>query len=155
MGGFVWSDVWVLLALLYAAKPAPRERIRGAGDYINHAAMTDDELDGGLDRLMAAGFASSAQLVGMWPVVLVISTLKSTRSQKPLTIAVREWGLRSSRGSWAWKILGLEPPNKGAAPHGGRITVSQHSTSHPRPPRVRCCVRRRRANQWASRFVWN
>jgi hypothetical protein len=38
MSGFVWSDAWVLLALLYAAKPAPRERIRGAGDYINHSS---------------------------------------------------------------------------------------------------------------------
>ncbi len=59
MGGFVWSDVWVLLALLYAAKPAPRERIRGAGDYINHAVMTDEEFDGGLARLLAAGLVSS------------------------------------------------------------------------------------------------
>jgi hypothetical protein len=59
MSGFVWSDAWVLLALVYAAKPAPREGIRAAGDYINHAVMSDEELDGGLNKLLAAGLVSS------------------------------------------------------------------------------------------------
>src|SRR5262249_12990301 len=58
--GFLWSDAWVLLALLYAQKPAPRERIRAAGDYINHAVMTDAELDGGLARLAAAGLVNNS-----------------------------------------------------------------------------------------------
>ena len=67
MSRFVRSDVWVLLALLYAAKPAPRERIRSGGDYINHAVMTDEELDGGLARLMAAEFVSAGP--AGWDVV--------------------------------------------------------------------------------------
>ena len=66
MTGFVGSDVWVLLALLYAQKPAPRERIRSAGDYINHAVMSDAELDGGLARLSVAGLVSS--VAGDWDV---------------------------------------------------------------------------------------
>lgn len=56
--GFVWSDAWVLLSVIYAQKPADRERITATGDYLNHAIMTQDELEGGLRRLSAAGYVS-------------------------------------------------------------------------------------------------
>ena len=49
------SDAWVLLALLLAGKDAPREKIVEAGDYVNHAIFTDEELDGGLARLERIG----------------------------------------------------------------------------------------------------
>lgn len=53
----VWSDAWLLLALIYSGEPADQDRIIAVGDSINHAIFTDDELDGGLRRLLAAGHA--------------------------------------------------------------------------------------------------
>jgi hypothetical protein len=55
---FVWSDAWLLLALLYAGGPADRRLLREIGDGINHAIFTDAELDGGLARLQDAGYAA-------------------------------------------------------------------------------------------------
>jgi hypothetical protein len=52
----VSSDAWLLLALLYAQEPADRERIIRVGDGINHALFTDEKLEGGLQRLQAAGY---------------------------------------------------------------------------------------------------
>jgi hypothetical protein len=54
---FLGSDAWLLLALLYAKEPADRKRIVEVGDAINHAIFTDEELEGGLARLQAAGHA--------------------------------------------------------------------------------------------------
>lgn len=54
---FVWSDAWLLLSLIYARDPAGRDHIRAVGDFINHAIFTDEELDGGLARLLEAGHA--------------------------------------------------------------------------------------------------
>jgi hypothetical protein len=56
---FVWSDAWLLLAILYASREeggASLDRVTTAGDFINHAIFTDDELGGGLSRLSAGGF---------------------------------------------------------------------------------------------------
>lgn len=52
---FVWSDAWLLLSLIYGSEPLDRERMRDIGDFINHAIFTDDELEGGLQRLQARG----------------------------------------------------------------------------------------------------
>ncbi len=54
---FVWSDAWLLLALLYRGELADRAAIVGTGDFINHAIFTDEELEGGLRRLLSAGYA--------------------------------------------------------------------------------------------------
>src|SRR5262245_18473008 len=54
---FVWSDAWLLLSLIYARDPADRDHLRAVGDYINHAIFSDEELDGGLARLLQAGHA--------------------------------------------------------------------------------------------------
>ena len=56
---YLWSDAWLLLAILYASREeeggASLERVTAAGDYINHAIFTGDELAGGLSRLAASG----------------------------------------------------------------------------------------------------
>jgi hypothetical protein len=57
MSGFVRTDAWLLLALLYVGEPADRAAIIETGDFINHAIFTDEELEGGLRRLLAAGYA--------------------------------------------------------------------------------------------------
>ncbi|MGC3968499.1 MAG: hypothetical protein QM775_14310 [Pirellulales bacterium] len=54
---FHTSDAWLLLSLIYAREPSDRDHLRVVGDFINHAIFTDEELDGGLDRLMQAGHA--------------------------------------------------------------------------------------------------
>lgn len=54
---FLGSDAWLLLSLIYAREPADRERLRNIGDYINHAIFTDEELEGGLARLLRSGHA--------------------------------------------------------------------------------------------------
>jgi hypothetical protein len=52
---FEWSDAWLLLSLIYSGEPADRDRLRAIGDFINHAILTDKELDGGLARLQREG----------------------------------------------------------------------------------------------------
>jgi len=54
-----WSDPWLLLAILDAQRDQPQatlERIYAAGDVVNHAIFTDDELMGGFARLEGGGF---------------------------------------------------------------------------------------------------
>ncbi|MBN9517235.1 type IV toxin-antitoxin system AbiEi family antitoxin domain-containing protein [bacterium] len=53
---FEWSDAWVLTAAVYAGEPKTRAALVAAGDYVNHAILTKAELDGGLRRLVAAGY---------------------------------------------------------------------------------------------------
>ena len=60
-GPFPWSDAWLLLSLLYSREPADRERIKSIGDFINHAIFTDEELEGGLARLIAAGHVEQVE----------------------------------------------------------------------------------------------
>ena len=70
-GAFVWSDAWLLLAVIYAGRPADRETLRRFGDGINHALLSDEELEGGLQRLQAAEYvAESDQGFQPTPVVL-------------------------------------------------------------------------------------
>lgn len=54
-----WSAAWVLLSLIYCRGPAERWSIVAAGDYINHAIMTKNELEGGLRQLIAAGHVTA------------------------------------------------------------------------------------------------
>lgn len=58
---FVWSDAWLLLSLIYARTPSTRERVQQVGDFINHAFFTDEELEGGIARLIAAGYATEVE----------------------------------------------------------------------------------------------
>ena len=56
---FVWSDIWLLLSIIYASGSdgeASLEGIIGQGDAINHAIFSLDELNGGLERLISAGY---------------------------------------------------------------------------------------------------
>jgi hypothetical protein len=53
-----WSDAWLLTAAYFTQdNPVSLRSLIGAGDAINHAIFTDDELDHGLTRLEAAGLA--------------------------------------------------------------------------------------------------
>lgn len=52
---FVWSDAWILLAIIYTGSQgcSPDNLIKIA-DYINHAIPTEEELDGAIARLTRA-----------------------------------------------------------------------------------------------------
>jgi hypothetical protein len=54
---FLWTDAWLLLSLIYAREPSDRDHLRALGDFINHAIVNDEELEGGLLRLIQAGHA--------------------------------------------------------------------------------------------------
>jgi hypothetical protein len=56
---YTFSDAWFLLATHYAQgnkKLAQLDAIIDAGDYINHAKFTDDEISGAVSRLKDGGF---------------------------------------------------------------------------------------------------
>ena len=54
----LWSDAWVLLASIYTGreKPASLEEVIAAADFINHAIVTFEEMEGALARLTADDF---------------------------------------------------------------------------------------------------
>jgi hypothetical protein len=55
---WTWSDAWLLTAAYFTQEdPVSLRGLIGAGDAINHAIFTDNELDHGLTRLNAAGLA--------------------------------------------------------------------------------------------------
>ena len=53
-----WSDAWLLIAAYSTQEnPVTLRGLIGAGDGINHAIFTDNELDQGMTRLTAAELA--------------------------------------------------------------------------------------------------
>ena len=54
----LWSDAWILLATIYAAREqlAPLKDVIGAADGIQHAIVTFEEMEGALERLTAGGY---------------------------------------------------------------------------------------------------
>jgi hypothetical protein len=56
---FIWSDAWLLTAVLYTAQPdssAKLSDIIACGDGLNHAIFTRGELETGFSRLIDAGY---------------------------------------------------------------------------------------------------
>ena len=53
-----WSDAWLLLSIIYANHQGDvtLDKIIAAGDAINHAIFTPEELESGLARLTESGF---------------------------------------------------------------------------------------------------
>ncbi len=54
---YQWSDAWILLATVYSARgqPAVLPEVIAAADYIQHAIVTYEEMEGALARLTAGG----------------------------------------------------------------------------------------------------
>lgn len=55
---YQWTDAWLLQAISLAGcrQPAELKDINAAGDAINHAIFTDEEIKGGLARLSRGGW---------------------------------------------------------------------------------------------------
>jgi hypothetical protein len=55
---YQWSDAWILLATVYMGRkrPALLSDVIAVADYINHAIVTFEEMEGALARLTEGGF---------------------------------------------------------------------------------------------------
>src|ERR1039457_6872201 len=92
---FIWSDAWLLTAVLYTAQPASSAKLAdiiACGDGINHAIFTRGELETGFSRLIDAGyvvrddsgFSPTAAVRSVW----ISSGLESGNARDAL-VAVR------------------------------------------------------------------
>ena len=75
---FLWSDVWVLQAVIAAtsqASPSSLDTLIATADAINHAVLTREELNGALGRLSRAGYitAGAAGSVELTPAGLALA----------------------------------------------------------------------------------
>ena len=93
-----WSDAWLLLAIVRASAngKAGMQEIIEAGDGINHAIFTDEELEGGLARLTAAGLIKEKNGV-FFPSRAVKKELSQTGSRRSIQNQLKE----------AERVLGL------------------------------------------------
>ncbi|MEZ0326925.1 MAG: hypothetical protein ACAH95_13580 [Fimbriimonas sp.] len=66
---FVGSDGWLLCSLYGAKDPCDRTKLNEWGDFFNHAIFNDDEVEAGIVRLQAAGYAevTNDQLYAITP----------------------------------------------------------------------------------------
>lgn len=57
---FVWSDAWLMYSILAALRrgDASLMDVIEAGDAINHAIFTTEEINGGVERLVRAGLVT-------------------------------------------------------------------------------------------------
>ena len=103
---FLWSDAWLLEAIVVASSSGKGSltEIIGAADAINHAILCDDEIHGGLVRLVAGGFIDDDQ--GRFrPTALVPSNLSGRDGYRKL-LRAEEWSpSRSTK----------QPENQGVA----------------------------------------
>lgn len=53
-----WSDAWLLHAVIITAQDGGAElaEVIGAADFLNHAILTCDEINGGVERLVQGGW---------------------------------------------------------------------------------------------------
>ena len=60
---YLWTDAWLLLSIIVADRGngADLEGIIGAGDAINHAIFTAEEIQGGLHKLVRGGFVDEVR----------------------------------------------------------------------------------------------
>ncbi len=55
MSGWEPADGWVLASIGVYQRPCTLLELVAAGDWMNHAILTEDELDGALSRLVGSG----------------------------------------------------------------------------------------------------
>jgi len=105
---FLWSDSWLLEAIVLASSSgsASLTEIIGAADAINHAILCDDEIHGGLVRLVASGFIDDDN--GTFrPTGLVPANLSRREGYRKL-LGAEEWS--SSRSTKQAENQGVTYP---------------------------------------------
>jgi hypothetical protein len=55
MSGWDFTDTWVLASIGVYGRPCTLTELVAAGDWVNHAILTADELDGSLSKLAGSG----------------------------------------------------------------------------------------------------
>ncbi len=108
---FRWSDAWLLAAIETAAEGSMAElgTIVAAADWINHASMTLDELNGGLRRLIEAGFVEPGKGPGSWAVTTQGASLVATAG-KGRGLGRQMEAIRKSLDAPEWSPEDALPP---------------------------------------------
>jgi len=88
---YLWSDVWLLLAILMAPRegPADLRSILAAGDYLEHAIFRFEEMEGGLFRLTRGGYVEEVA-GGFVPTEMAQEMFRRIASQTRRRRALRE-----------------------------------------------------------------
>jgi hypothetical protein len=112
------SDAWLLLSIILAAGAgqASLEKIIAAGDYVNHAIFTEDELAGGLYRLIRGG--DIEEIDGLF---------------RPTSLALEKYEEIFKKKKQLLKQLELLRELIGAKPWGFDESVSQSKNRHRYP----------------------
>ena len=106
---FLWSDAWLLLAVDMAGnEPVSLGAVLGAGDAINHAVFTHEELSGAINRLGRAGYLTFVE-----PNSLTI-TSTGTALLRNATGENQAWRARQKRLE---ELLGIDTPLPLPNPH--------------------------------------
>lgn len=112
----LWSDAWVLLAIIYAGKgkPASLAAVVAAADYIQHAVLVFEEMEGALARLTESGYVVFADGC-LTPTDEVFAHYKSISSPRGKVLDELE-SLRQFIEATSWRP-GAKPQeaNAGAA----------------------------------------
>lgn len=118
--GYNWSDAWLLLAIIYAGGggAANLERIIAAGDGINHAIFTRDELESGLARLTSGGYVEEEG--GLFSATDKVMRVYGKTASRRRAVHTE---LRS-----AGKLIGAAPPDA-EQPHANDLTYAGFSAA--------------------------
>ena len=96
------SDAWILLAIIYASReePAALDGVIAAADYINHAIVVFEEMEGALARLSTGGYIAHAE-DKLSPTEKSLEFYRSvTKPRRPM---LTEWeDLREFLGAPKW-----------------------------------------------------
>lgn len=106
---FQASDAWLLLAIIIAAgdEVATLDKIVGAGDFVNHAIFTNDEIESGLYRLTRAGYIQEVE-GNFRPTEIALRQYKKTSEKKRAVFDQME-SLREFLGAKPW-VFGVPFP---------------------------------------------
>ena len=99
---FLDSDAWLLLAIIYAGReePATLVDVIAAADYINHAIVVFEEMEGALARLSAGGYIIHTE-EKLSPTEKSLTFYRSVT--KPQRAVMAEWeDLRQFLGAAKW-----------------------------------------------------
>ncbi|HUR00814.1 MAG TPA: hypothetical protein VM166_15290 [Gemmatimonadaceae bacterium] len=120
--GFLWSDAWLLLAVDIARTESSVSLAGalGAGDAINHAVFTREELSGAINRLGRAGYLTFVE-----PNSLAITT-SGAAVLRDATKGKRGWRARQTRLEQLLGVDGtLQRPDPRRANDGEEWSLAQ------------------------------
>ena len=108
---FQASDAWLLLAIIFAAaekEGASLDQIVAAGDFINHAIFTNDEMESGFYRLTLGGYIDEVD-GNFKPTKLTLDKYEEISRKKKRSVLGQLDLLRESIGAKPWVFGGSFP----------------------------------------------